>query len=202
MAAHFAQVHPGVTVRIIEADPEECFELLLADEADLAVVVATATLPSAIDPRFDQLPLLDDPLDLLVQAGHPLAGRPSVLLSEAAGEPWLSDRPGRPHHRLVLTACAEAGFTPSIAHEAAEWDTGAALVGAGLGVALVPRLARLPGGYPVVRVPLLGDPRPARHILTGVRRGGREHPVLAEALSVLNQVAQESRASTGPGARS
>ena len=199
VAAHFARVHPGVTVRIIEADPEECFELLLADEADLAVVVATATLPASIDPRFDQRPLLADPLDLLVPSGHRLAGRSSVLLSEAAGEPWLSDRPGRPHHRLVLAACAEAGFTPAIAHEAAEWDTGAALVGAGLGIALVPRLARLPGGYPVVRVPLRGDPRPARHILSGVRRGGREHPVLAEALRVLDGIAQESRTPVGSG---
>ncbi|MEO5710361.1 MAG: LysR family transcriptional regulator, partial [Nocardioidaceae bacterium] len=59
VAAHFARAHPAVTVRIIEADPEECFELLLADEADLAVVVATATLPPSIDPRFDQRPLLD-----------------------------------------------------------------------------------------------------------------------------------------------
>jgi DNA-binding transcriptional LysR family regulator len=128
-----------------------------------------------------------------VPAEHPLAGRSSVLLSEAAGEPWLADRPGRPHHRLVLTACAEAGFTPAIAHEAAEWDTGAALVAAGLGVALAPRLARLPAGYSVVRVPLRGDPSPARHILTGVRRGRREHPVLAEALRVLDEAAQDNR---------
>lgn len=198
VATHFARAHPGVTVRIIEADPEECFELLLADEADLAVVVATATLPPSIDRRFDQRPLLDDPLDLLVPSGHRLAGSASVLLSEAAGEPWISDRPGRPHHRLVLTACAEAGFTPALAHEAAEWDTGAALVGAGLGIALVPRLARLPTGYPVVRVPLRGDPRPARHIRSGVRRGGREHPVLAEALRVLDGIAQKSRTPVSP----
>ncbi len=194
VAAHFAREHPGVTVRIIEADPEECFELLLADEADLAVVVATAALPSPVDRRFDQRPLLDDPLDLLVPEGHRLAGRSSVLLSEAADEPWLSDRPGRPHHRLVVTACAAAGFAPSIAHEAAEWDTGAALAAAGLGVALVPRLARLPAGYPVVRVPLRGDPRPARHILSGVRRGRRGHPVLAEALRVLDEAVREQRA--------
>ncbi len=193
VASRLAATHPRVTVQIIEADPEDCFELLLADEADLAVVVATAALPASRDPRFEQSPLLDDPLDLLVPAGHRLAGRASVLLSEAADEPWLMDRPGRPHHRLVLTACAEAGFTPSLAHQAAEWDTGAALVAAGLGVALVPRLARLPAGYDVVRVPLRGDPRPARHILTGVRRGRRGHPVLEAAMAVLEDVARDSR---------
>ena len=193
VAAHFAREYPSVVVRIIEADPEECFELLLADEADLAVVVATAALPSSNDRRFDQRTLLDDPLDLLVPEGHRLAGRSSVLLSEAADEPWVTDRPGRPHHRLVVTACAEAGFTPAIAHEATEWDTGAALTAAGLGVALVPRLAHLPSGYAVVRVPLRGDPSPSRHLLSGVRRGRRTHPVLTEALRVLDEAAGANR---------
>jgi DNA-binding transcriptional LysR family regulator len=193
VAQRVVEAHPRVTVRIIEADPEDCFDLLLADQADLAVVVATQSLPPSTDPRFDQQPLLDDPLDLLVPEGHRLAGLSSVFLRQAADEPWLLDRPGRPHHQLVLAACGAAGFTPTAAHEAAEWDTGAALVAAGFGVALVPRLARLPAGYPIVRVPLRGDPRPARNILTGVRRGSRDQPVLATALDALETIAARSR---------
>lgn len=193
VASRVVETHPLITVRIIEADPEDCFNLLLADKADVAVVVATASLPPNTDPRFDQQPLLDDPLDLLVPTNHRLAGYASVLLSQTADEPWLLDRPGRPHHELVRTACAAAGFTPTVAHEAAEWDTGAALVAAGLGVALVPRLARLPAGYPIVRVPLRGDPSPMRHIVTGVRRGSRTQPVLADALDALETIATRSR---------
>ena len=193
VARQVVEAHPMVTVRIIEADPEECFDLLLADQADLAVVVATESLPPSTDPRFDQQPLLDDALDLLVPENHRLAGHQSVLLSQTADEPWLMDRPGRPHHQLVLTACAAAGFRPNVAHEAVEWDTGAALVAAGFGVALVPRLARLPAGYPIVRVPLRGTPKPSRHILTGVRRGSRTQPLLAEALDALETIANRSR---------
>lgn len=196
VAARVAARHPGARVRIIEADPDACYELLLADQADLAVVVATASLPSSSDPRFDQEPLLDDPLDLLLPADHPLAGRSSALLSQTAGDPWIVDRPGRPYHQLMLTACAEAGFTPLMAHEATEWDTGAALVAAGLGVALIPRLARIPEGRDVVRVPLRGDPSPARHILTSVRRGSRGQPAIAaalEALESLDEVADTTR---------
>ncbi|SDT11305.1 LysR family transcriptional regulator [Microlunatus soli] len=182
--------HPYCQVRIIEADPEECFNLLLADQADVAVVVATATLPSSADPRFEQAPLLDDPLDLLVPVDNPLAARVSVLLSDAAGEDWILDRVGRPYHQLVVTACAAAGFAPSVAHESAEWDSGAALVGAGLGVALVPRLARIPADERTVRVPLRGDPIPARHILTAVRRGSRQQTGIATALAALADVAR------------
>ena len=138
-------------------------------------------------------PLLDDPLDLLVPASHPLANRRSVLLHQAADEPWILDRPGRAYHQLLLTACAAAGFTPAIAHEASEWETGAALVGEGLGVALVPRLGRQPPGYPVARVPLRGNPTPARHILTGVRRGSRNQHAIAVALDALAEIANRPR---------
>lgn len=191
-AAQVRAAYPHCTVRIIEADPEDCFDLLIAHQADVAVVVATASLPPSIDPRFERRPLLDDPLDLLVPSGHGLAGRASVPLSDAADEPWILDRPGRPHHQLVLTACAAAGFTPAVAHEAVEWDTGAALVSAGLGVALVPRLARLPDGYQIARIPLRGDPTPARHVLTGVRRGSRRQPSIATALEALEDIAQRA----------
>lgn len=201
VAAQVRATYPHCTVRIIEADPEKCFELLLAQQADLAVVVATAAIPPRGDPRFDQESLLDDPLDLLVPADHALAHRASVLLSEAARESWIMDRPGRPNHGLVLTACAAAGFTPSVAHESTEWDTGAALVGAGLGVALIPRLARIPTGDRIVRVPLRGDPTPARHILTGVRRGSRGQPAIATALTALEDIAsQRTEKPTSPNA--
>ncbi|MGH3494918.1 MAG: LysR family transcriptional regulator [Sciscionella sp.] len=193
VAAAVRTAHPHCTVRIIEADPEDCFDLLLTDQADLAVLVATASTPPSADPRFHQEALLDDPLDLLVPADHQLACRRSVLLREAADEPWILDRPGRPLHWLVLTACAAAGFTPSIAHEAHEWDTGAALVEAGFGVSLIPRLARIPAGDRIVRVPLRGDPTPARHVQTGVRRGSRRHPAIATALAALEAMAEQAR---------
>ena len=155
----------------------------------MAVVVALSTLPPTTDPRFEQQHLLEDPLDLLVPEGHRLAGQETVELRELAAEPWIMDRPGRPYHELLQTACTGAGFTPSVAHYAAEWDTGAALVGAGLGIALVPRLAHVPAAYPVVRVPLHGDPAPARHLRTGIRRGSAEHPAVAAALAALREAA-------------
>ena len=190
VAARVTAARPNSQVSIIEADPDECFELLLADQADVAVVVATGTLPSTADPRFEQRHLLEDPLDLLVPETHRLAHETSVTLRDLADEPWIMDRPGRPYHQLLQTVCAAAGFSPAAAHFATEWDTGAAFVAAGLGVALIPRLAHLPGGYPVLRVALKGDPTPSRHLLTSVRRGSAEHPAIALALDALDEAAQ------------
>ncbi|GAB2765121.1 LysR family transcriptional regulator [Nocardioides salsibiostraticola] len=189
VAAKLIERFPRSEVRIIEADPMTCFDMLLADTADVAVVVTTSAIPPTNDPRFDQRPLLDDALDLLVPVGHRLANQDRVGLSEAADEPWIMDRPGSPHFELVLTACTSAGFRPRQAHQVVEWDCGAALVAAGLGVALVPRLARIPGADETVRVPLFGDPTPSRQVRTAVRRGTGGQPEIAMALSELRRVA-------------
>ena len=189
VAARLGETQPSWQVRIIEVEPKQCFELLLADQADVAVVVATAELPSADDPRFELNQLLVDPLDLLLPENHRLAHEPYVQLADLADEAWIMDRPGRPYHQLLQSACAAAGFTPAVAHHAAEWDTGAAMVAAGLGIALIPRLAHPPVGYPVVRVALSGEPAPSRRIVTGIRRGSREHPTIATALRTLEEVA-------------
>ncbi|SMY11435.1 LysR family transcriptional regulator [Brevibacterium jeotgali] len=182
---------PESMIGIIEADPEECFELLLAERADVAVVVATEPLPARNDPRFQQRDLLSDPLDLLVPADHRLARESAVPLVAAANEDWIMDKPGSTYHRLVAVSCAAAGFQPVAAHLIREWETGAALVAAGMGVSLVPRLARLPAGHDVVRVPLTGDPVPSRRILTGIRRGSDRRPMVAAALAALDESARE-----------
>lgn len=198
VASQLGESWPDLTVRIIEAAPAECFDLLLADGADVAVVVATPGLPPTTDARFEQRRLLDDPLDLVVPEGHPLAASRIVRLNDAADQPWVVARPGSPYHQLVLTACAAAGFTPVIAHEASEWDTGAALIARGFGVGLIPRLAHLPTGYATVRIPLRGDPIPARRILTGVRRGSAKQPAIAAALHALTTAATTDRPPTRP----
>lgn len=188
-AAALREHHLNLTVRVIEAEPTRCFDLLLAGDADLALLIATAETPPASDTRFDQHPLLDDPLDLVVPNDHPLTSRRTVTLADAADEPWIVGRPGSTYHHLVLTACMAAGFTPNIAHYADEWDTGTALVAHGFGIILVPRLARLHEHWPVARIPLHGEPAPTRRILAATRLGSRDHPVVTTALTSITTTA-------------
>lgn len=190
VAARIRAAHPMATVQIIEANPEECFEMLAVDQVDLAVVIAMSGIPSRTDRRFTQRPLMDDPLDLLLPLGHRLSVQQSIPLSDTAEEDWITDHEGSPYHRLLLTACAAAGFAPHVRHRSVEWESTAALVDAGFGCALVPRMARLPAGYDIVRVPLTGEPQPARTILTATRRGGDTSPLVAQALQGLEEVAR------------
>jgi DNA-binding transcriptional LysR family regulator len=188
-AAELRDAYPQLKVRMIEAEPARCFDLLLAGDADLALVVVTADTPPPSDARFDQEPLLDDPLDLVTPAGHPLVARPSVTLADAASEPWVTGSPGTAYYQLVTTACMAAGFSPDIAHYADEWDTGTALVAHGFGVILVPRLARLNSQWPVARIPLRGEPAPARRIVAATRNGGKRNPTIARALDSITRTA-------------
>ncbi|CAL9628768.1 HTH-type transcriptional regulator GltC [Streptomyces sp. enrichment culture] len=190
-AAGLRDAYPRLTVRIMEAEPDRCFDLLLAEEADLALLVVTADSPPMTDGRFDQQPLLDDPLDLVVPQDHPLAARRRVTLADAAREPWILGSPGTTYHQLVLAACMTAGFTPHIAHYADEWDTGTALVAHGLGVILVPRLSRLRDDSPVARIPLHGEPAPARRIMAVTRLGARRNPTLTHAVETITATARQ-----------
>jgi DNA-binding transcriptional LysR family regulator len=187
MAVRLHERHPRLSVRVREAGVNESFDLLFEGETDLAIVEATPQNPPLSDARFDQQPLLDDPFDLVVPEDHPLAGRERVGLSDAAHEDWIApvaDSPCRPH---VMSACGEAGFSPGIVHLALDWNVTAHLVANGLGVALIPRLAQLTPHLPIARVRCTGNPH--RKLLTCTRRGGRERPAVAAALTELRELA-------------
>lgn len=180
--------YPGLGLHLRETEPSRSFDLLAADDTDIVVVVATPDIPPASDEAFEQHVLYDEPLDMLVGPEHPVVGRDDVALSELAADPWIGSNPGRAYHQLVTLACTSAGFAPDVAHYADEWDTGAALVARGFGVALVPRLADLPTRHDTRRVPVGAPPVPIRRVVAAVRAGSAEQPAIAAGLTALRQV--------------
>jgi DNA-binding transcriptional LysR family regulator len=187
LAASLRERHPQITVHIEEAEVPRGFDLLFEGEADLAIVEATPDNPPLSDPRFDQQPLLDDPFDLVVPAGHAFAGHDQIKLGDAARQDWILPSAACTCRTHVLAACSAAGFTPHVVHHTMSWSATAHLVANGLGVALVPRLAHLPPHLPIIRVPCAGNP--SRKLLTCTRGGGRQHPAVATALGELHRQA-------------
>ncbi|WP_370645368.1 LysR family transcriptional regulator [Pseudonocardia sp. DSM 110487] len=184
--AHLREQEPGLSVRIMEVETASAFGRLLTGEIDIAVTLPNQGGPPLDDPRFEQETLLDEPLDLLVARGHRLTGVGQVALEEAAHEPWILPAPDTcDHQEITAAACAAAGFTPKVAHEAMDWPAVAAIVACGLGVCLKPRLVRVPAELPVVAVPLAGAVTPSRRLLTCTRRGCRAQPHIAAGLDAL-----------------
>lgn len=190
LAAYLKQSQPDVNVHVVEAPPARCFDLLIAERIDLAVVIAMqADVQVDDDPRFEQLALLDDPLDVMVAASHPVAQRSSVTLEELAKEDWITDAPGSSYRALFTAAFTAVGITPKITHEIAEWETAMALVETGVGIGLVPRLASFETMREVVRVRLRGEHGPRRKIVAVMRAGSLESPLIRQSLDHLRQTA-------------
>lgn len=191
-AGRLRHSHPNLLVQVRECDTVESMDLLVAGEVDLAVVEPTEGGPPLDDARFEQSPLLEEPYVMLVPADHPLARAVSVRLEDTAAEDWIVADPGScDHAQRVRVLCAAAGFSPRIVHAAIHWPAVWSLVGNGLGISLVPRLAEGPAGQAVVRVPVSSENMPTRRIFTCVRRGSRRNPLIALGIRVLEQTVRE-----------
>lgn len=191
LAADLRRTRPELHVHVAEASPSRCLDLLATERVDLAVVVATeADAGVGSDPRFQETVLLNDPLDVMIPSDHEFAGRDSISLADLAGESWVSDSVGTPYRSLFAAAFTAVGVTPRVEHEATEWETATALVGAGLGLGLIPRLASLGGAENVTRLPISGLGRPTRRIVATVRRGTENAPLVADSLQFLRSTAR------------
>ncbi|MFJ8043355.1 LysR family transcriptional regulator [Kitasatospora sp. NPDC096147] len=176
---------PGLTVRVVEAEADEAVRLLAAGEVDLALSLAVGSVGRG--PGFVETALLTDPLDVALPPGHPLATTPGLRLADLAEEEWIYGAAG-PWREITLEACGEAGFTPERAHTAVDWAAILAMVAAGLGVALVPRLASAGrDGGTVIRA--LPADLPTRRVVAAVRAGTEATPPLRRVLAELAEVA-------------
>ncbi|NUR91077.1 MAG: LysR family transcriptional regulator [Nonomuraea sp.] len=176
---------PRLQVRVLDAEGDHSLAMLLDGEADLAVAVEYRGAPDAADRRLSRIPLYAEPFDLVLPADHREAE--SATLVSLAADTWIGPYPGNPVHDVITFACQQAGFTPNLVHCSDDFRAVVALVGAGAGVALVPRLALrdMPLSGVVVRHP----PRPERRVFAAVRRGSDAHPLLRPLLSALRTVA-------------
>ncbi|CAM5302831.1 LysR family transcriptional regulator [Streptomyces californicus] len=124
-----------------------------------------------------------DRCDLLVPEGHALAGRDGVRREELARERWICQPPGTVCHDWLVRTLRTAGCEPDIRHRAEEHHTQLALVAAGLGIAMMPRLGRgpLPAGVAAIRL----DPVPERRLYALWRTEAARRPAITAAVDAL-----------------
>jgi DNA-binding transcriptional LysR family regulator len=149
--------------------------------------------PPRSDSRFHRVELLHDPLVVALPAGHRLAGADEIDLPWLADETWVQGATGGPCAEAGLVACAAAGFTPDIRHRVNEWHAALAMVAAGSGAALIPRLAI---GYPPASVVFrpLSFPYAGRSLFCLVRAGSSGTPVYRRVLGALGEQGREAAA--------
>lgn len=185
---------PGLRVDIREIALPGCLDALAGGDLDLIVAVRPDGAPPEDDPRFSMIALGTDELIVALPAGHPLAGADVVELASLRDEVWVSTPEGDACDSLLHLACASAGFRPEVRHRAGDWTAILALAAAEMGVAFVPRAARLPVPDGVAMLPVEGHSA-RRHIYAAVRRGAEARPALTHYVAALREAAS---AAAGP----
>jgi len=134
--------HPDIDLSVVDMPSGRAVQAVASGELDLAVL-ASWDSPPAADPRVGTHHLLRDPLVVVLPDDHRLAestARP-LRLGQLRDETWVLIHAGHAARQQFDHAAAEAGFTPTVRFETESYDVAQALVGTGIGVALVSRLA-------------------------------------------------------------
>jgi molybdate transport repressor ModE-like protein len=180
-AARLARDHPGLDLRLTEAEPPEALRMLRAGYVDVAVGFRYGpALGSALEEdAFRVTALLDEPSYLVTAsevtaaepapAGHEATGGEGPPVGQGSGGRGMAGGSRRGRAGLasyagakwiagcdrcrshLLDLCAERGFEPSIAYTTDDYVAVQAMVAAGLGVAMLPGLALTAHRHPGLR---------------------------------------------------
>ncbi|HTU28047.1 MAG TPA: LysR family transcriptional regulator [Solirubrobacteraceae bacterium] len=203
--ARFRRAHPDVSLTLAEGEPSEIAPRLRAGELDLALLFEFPGTGSGRGRRSRRagaetsgglriVTLLEDPMELVLPVAHQLSERDTLRLVDLSGEPWVQTSAASPCARHVVRCCREAGFEPEVSFESDDFDTVQGLVAAGVGVALVPRLALGRGlgvgaSHPGIVVRPLAPAPPMRRIVVATPAGVAVSPPARSMIRELVEVA-------------
>lgn len=175
---------PGLEVELHENTTAELLGAAAACELDLALL----SLPIH-DDRFVKETLFEEELLLALPPGHRLVTKPVVRLTDLEKERFILMKEGHCLGDQSLRLCERGGLHPQVVLRSAQLETVQALVMAGVGISLIPAMARDPQrpAQPVFRS--LAAPRPKRAIGVIWRKEHHHSKAAGEFLRHLRQLA-------------
>ena len=180
----FTAEHPEVELTVIESEPEDSLALLRTGAADLALLYHFETGPLPMPAGVEWAPLADDPMWIVVPAGHRLAGRDRLAIAELAGQRWV-------HGCLSVGEmldhyAALAGFEVRTACRGTDYQFAQSLVRAGVGIAMIPEVALTADATGLTAARLI-PPGPCRYVGVATSRRRRTDPLVATLLRMLRE---------------
>ncbi|MDQ1081752.1 LysR family transcriptional regulator [Pseudoroseomonas cervicalis] len=180
--ADFARRFPGVRVRVMDLSADGVIDMVASGGVEFGI-----GMEGAIVPEVEFRPLRRDPFVLACRRDHPLARRSRLRWADLESERLIgvSRRSG---NRLILDrALLPLGIQPNWQYEAEHLSTSLGLAEAGLGVAVVPRLALPRSPHPILVARMLEAPRVERTTGVVVRRGVTPAPATRTLLELLER---------------
>ncbi len=137
--ATFSRKYPEARVTVAEEITPLLLERLRAGTMDVAIVA----LPLQVrGHEFQACPLLVEKLYAVLPKQHALAKRRAISLEELRDDPFLLLRDGHCFRETAVAACKRARLNPKIIFESGQFSSILSMVSAGLGVSIVPAMAR------------------------------------------------------------
>lgn len=186
----FRHLYPDIELELHEMPIAEQHVALTRGLIDVGLL-----RPQPAPPELEVHPVMEDPFLLAVPARHGLAKLDAVLLQSLAAEPLVmfSKRESPLFHTRISEMCERAGFAPKVAQYATQIHTVVGLVGAGIGIAIVPGTARNLHIRGVSFLEILDQPEPV-HLALGWRRG-KDTPAIRSFRQVTLLVVQQLHSS-------
>ncbi|WP_328472541.1 LysR family transcriptional regulator [Streptomyces sp. NBC_00448] len=181
--ADLRAAYPQLRTVVHELEPQESLARLGRGDVDLAVVLDWYNKPLSLPGGLAKAPLFDDIVDAALPLGHRLEGRTEIELDELADDDWIAWPDGGFCHEWLLFTLRGKGIEPRVAHHAEEHATVLALVAAGLGVAVMPRLGRDPMPPGVRIMPVRHTMQ--RHVYAVWREDADRRPAIRAAVDAL-----------------
>lgn len=184
VARRLLDTYPDLRLSLEEREPWETVDLVASGRCDVGLVHRWGGVTFAVPDHVVATRVADDLADLIVPRGHPLAGRRRVTPHDLLDVDWIATPENTICRQWLHRMYDGTGRPPRIAHVSFEFESHLALVAAGLGVALVPRLGRAPLGDDVVAVTVT-DPTPTRLVDALHRRTLADSPAVGAVLAAL-----------------
>ncbi|QBR91681.1 LysR family transcriptional regulator [Nocardioides euryhalodurans] len=180
--------HPDLRLTLTETEPWDTVELVATGQQEIGIVHRWGDVPLSIPEHLVATSIGHDVADVVLPAGHPLGSRERLSPLDLVDEPWVATPEGTICREWLVRMYVGTGRSPRIAHVAMEFDSHLALVGAGLGIALVPRLGRRPLTPDVVAVPA-HRPVPTRDVIVVRRASMARSPAVEAVVAALRSAA-------------
>ena len=187
----FRRRHPAVCIGLVDGQPQPLIRRLRAGELDLAAVFDYPAAGHDLSDGLELHHLLDQPYDIVLPHDHALAREAGVHPAQLATEDWLLPDVGAevPMMKLLARMFENAGFEPRVAFTVNDCKMVLAMVAAGGGVSIVPRLMIDPVPADVAILPVVGE-RPVQRVSAARLPSRYLSPAAATFLEMLREAAR------------
>lgn len=184
-----ARTHPDVRVEATEAEVEQSAGALALNGVDVVVGDEYDGDPRPRHADLARRRLVREPMNVVLPAGHPEAGRRTLNLARLSGLAWAACQPGTGQHRMHLRLCRQLGrFEPDTRYTTDDFATLVELVRTAGAATLLPDLTLTRDTRGIV-VRTVDAPSSGREIFVLTRRA--RTPVIDAVVAGLEVAAAE-----------